>query len=412
MSRNDGTPGVNLGGVTAIILFCLVLLGFVIETQLTQYVQTSLEFRQPYFIFYVVHSFFTIMFPTHFLYLTLTSKYSPRAIWNGLMYALRIHFPSASHGPLHAAFPRWKLLRLVLFLTAGMTVPSVCWFSAVSLSPLTDVTALWNTNAFFTYVVAVKMFKLEWEKRRLAAVILATAGAMAVVYGGSTSPDASEPSHTTTTSTHLPKITAGHSKALLGDILTLIAAILYGVYQVLYKVHASLPTDPDADLEGIDAPVSALYEPIADEVSDEDVHVRTSSISEDDMVYPPPFALYPNMLTSAIGICTLLILWIPIPILHVTGVREFHLPSDPRAIGAILGIALSGVMFNAGFMILLGVWGPILTSIGGLLTIVLVFLSDIIFGGAVETITIWSLIGCGSIVVAFGILVYDMSKRS
>ena len=56
-------------------------------------------------------------------------------------------------------------------------------------------------------------------------------------------------------------------------------------------------------------------------------------------------------------------------------------------------------------------WGPILTSIGSLLTIVLVFISDIIFGGAVETITIWSLLGCGSIVVAFSILAYDMMQR-
>ena len=56
------------------------------------------------------------------------------------------------------------------------------------------------------------------------------------------------------------------------------------------------------------------------------------------------------------------------------------------------------------FQILLGVWGPVVTSVGNLLTIVLVFLSDIIFGGAVDTITIWSVLGSSAIVVAFGIL--------
>jgi len=61
-------------------------------------------------------------------------------------------------------------------------------------------------------------------------------------------------------------------------------------------------------------------------------------------------------------------------------------------------------------MILLGVWGPIVTSVGSLLTIVLVFLSDIIFGGAVETITLWSLGGSGIIVVAFAVLAYDISN--
>ena len=61
--------------------------------------------------------------------------------------------------------------------------------------------------------------------------------------------------------------------------------------------------------------------------------------------------------------------------------------------------------------VLLGVWGPIVTSVGSLLTIVLVFISDAIFGGAVQTVTIWSVLGCGSIVFAFALLAYDMAKR-
>ena len=55
-------------------------------------------------------------------------------------------------------------------------------------------------------------------------------------------------------------------------------------------------------------------------------------------------------------------------------------------------------------------WGPIVTSVGSLLTIVLVFVSDTIFGDAVDTVTVYSVLGCGAIVVAFGILAYDMMK--
>ena len=61
--------------------------------------------------------------------------------------------------------------------------------------------------------------------------------------------------------------------------------------------------------------------------------------------------------------------------------------------------------------ILLGLWGPIVTSVGNLLTIVLVFISDIVFGGAVQTITVWSLLGSGGIIAAFGVLAYDMLQR-
>lgn len=52
-----------------------------------------------------------------------------------------------------------------------------------------------------------------------------------------------------------------------------------------------------------------------------------------------------------------------------------------------------------------------MTSVGSLLTIVMVFISDIVFGGAVDTITAWSLVGSGIIVAAFAVLAYDMMMR-
>ena len=61
--------------------------------------------------------------------------------------------------------------------------------------------------------------------------------------------------------------------------------------------------------------------------------------------------------------------------------------------------------------VLLGVWGPIVTSVGNLLTIVLVLMSDSIFGNAVDTLTKWSLLGSGMIVCAFAVLAYDTFHR-
>ena len=61
---------------------------------------------------------------------------------------------------------------------------------------------------------------------------------------------------------------------------------------------------------------------------------------------------------------------------------------------------------------LLGIWGPIVVSVGNLLTIVLVLLSDITVGQGVEVITRWNLAGSGAIVAAFGILVYDMIQHT
>lgn len=56
--------------------------------------------------------------------------------------------------------------------------------------------------------------------------------------------------------------------------------------------------------------------------------------------------------------------------------------------------------------ILLGVWGPIVTSVGSLLTIVLTLFSDMIFGTV--ALTLGGLVGAGIIVGAFAVLVWDM----
>lgn len=204
------------------------------------------------------------------------------------------------------------------------------WFHRLS-----DVTALWNTNAFFAYVLTVKLFKLKWEARRLISVVIATVGAALVVYGSS-SASAVEDLHTAVPEKKL---------ALFGDLLTLVASVIYGVYQVLYKMYAAFPNQPD-HFDPI--PVDVAYEPIVDPMDD---IAEIPIADKPDMVYPPPFGLYANTLTTAIGVCTFVLLWIPIPILHYFGLETFRLPTDIKTVTVIAGIALSGVAFNAGLMV-------------------------------------------------------------
>ena len=195
---------------------------------------------------------------------------------------------------------------------------------------LSDVTALWNTNAFFAYVLTVKLFQLKWEVRRLVSVVIATVGAALVVYGSSNPGSGTE--------------TAAAEAPLIGDMLTLVASIIYGIYQVLYKMYAALPTPAEGDFEQL--PVD--YEPIIDSSEDAtDLPIP----DKPEMIYPPPFGLYANTLTTAIGICTFLLLWIPIPILHYLDLETFRLPTDFKTISVIAGISLSGVAFNAGLMV-------------------------------------------------------------
>lgn len=207
------------------------------------------------------------------------------------------------------------------------------------ISVVVPAKALWNTNALFAYVFAVKLFGLKWEPRRLLAVLLATLGVIVVVYGGSTvdqaKPSIEEGAKASDAFTFIKP-----SAPLVGDLLTLVASIGYGLYQVLYKKYAALPTDPEVIAD-------AVYEHIPRNESSapqpgESFNVRDAT--------RPPFGLVANFLTSCIGLLTLVLLWVPIPFLHYLRIEPFVLPPNAKTVSAIAGIALSGVVFNAGFM--------------------------------------------------------------
>lgn len=167
------------------------------------------------------------------------------------------------------------------------------------------------------------------------AVLLATLGVIVVVYGGSTSSQLADLSSTEVFGSVAPKATS----PLIGNLLTLLASVIYGLYQVLYKKHVALPSDPEL--------VSDLYDPIPAVEEDPEEMVAPSK----EAVYQPPSGLYPNLLTSLIGLLTLLLLWVPIPLLHYFSVELFSLPTNALTYLTITGIVLSGVLFNAGFMV-------------------------------------------------------------
>ena len=194
------------------------------------------------------------------------------------------------------------------------------------------------------------MFKLPWEGKRMFAVLLATAGVMAVIYGGASIQEGSD--KRPEISRTVPTATA----PLLGDLLSLVASVGYGLYQVLYKRYLALPSDPERE-----EPPQSSYVPIPrtsfDDISDADSLTEDPTSGDpqptsDTAVYPPPFALHPNLLTSLAGIVTFLFLWIPLPVLHYVGAEPFQWPPNWYVALMISGIAVTGVMYNAGFMVI------------------------------------------------------------
>ncbi|WAQ83438.1 hypothetical protein PtA15_3A809 [Puccinia triticina] len=102
-----------------------------------------------------------------------------------------------------------------------------------------------------------------------------------------------------------------------------------------------------------------------------------------------------------LGLASLCLLWIPSPLLNWSGIERFEVVKDPAIAWMILGIIFVGVLFNAGFMILIGLWGPVLAvestlpcsphhhrqkhPLGNLCTLVLIAIVDHTIIGAINS---------------------------
>jgi hypothetical protein len=218
---------------------------------------------------------------------------------------------------------------------------------------LADVNAIWNANAFFAYILTVKVFNLPWERRKLGAVTLATGGVLIVLYGGTTI------EHKNVSSSFEPREgDSGPTAPVLGDLLTLVASVGVASYQVLYKKYAAQSTDPEHDAT-LPAPMpSEGYESLANSIDLEDgPHERPESdLVQDKAPRSLPFGLFPNFLTSGIGFITFFVLWTLIPVFNWLGIEEFRAPPDAWTALTIAVIALTGVVFNAGLMVSHPTW--------------------------------------------------------
>lgn len=162
----------RLGGKSAISVFVLVLAAYVVESQLTQvssahgigsgscdlkyfapvrpsypqisatvlpHVSPAIPSGHPVVSFrpysYVVHSSFSIIFPLHVAYLSITTGRPVRDYMRGLSLAIKRHIAGNRTETEDAKFPWPRFATMLGLMTVGVTLPGLLWFCAVSLAP-------------------------------------------------------------------------------------------------------------------------------------------------------------------------------------------------------------------------------------------------------------------------------------
>ncbi|CAG8587634.1 8756_t:CDS:2 [Ambispora gerdemannii] len=212
------------------------------------------------------------------------------------------------------------LLRLSFVFSLFICVPAYLWYIAVNLTTMANLTAIYNISFFFAYLFSILFLGEDLKRIKVFSVVLCIIGVLIMSYGNKSDGN-------NKLNTDLKYGGNGYSKSIIaGNFIALIGALLYGLYEVLFKKYLSPPT---------------------------------------------PSILFSNTIVALIGVFTFLFLWIPIPFLHFLEVEEFSLP-DSNTFLYIMLIAMLAVAFNASFMFMLTLTSPLVASIGIMLTIPIV----------------------------------------
>lgn len=189
--------------------------------------------------------------------------------------------------------PTRYILRKTAFITCALTVAGGSWYVAVDLTSASDLTAIYNCSAFFAYAFSIPLLKDKLRFDKMFSVAVAIAGVLIVAYG-----DSAPTKHGGKSGGSVgggPKPDPGEENNVkyraVGNVVIGVGSVLYGLYEVLYKKLACPP-------EG------------------------TS---------PGRGMIFAMTMGSLIGSFTLFVLWIPLPILHITGIERFELPQGKAA---------------------------------------------------------------------------------
>lgn len=171
------------------------------------------------------------------------------------------------------------ILQTTAFVTSALTIAGGSWYVAVNLTSPSDLTAIYNCSAFFAYAFSVPILKEKLRFDKIFSVVVAIVGVLVVAYGDSGPAAVGEDTK------------VEYKNRTAGNIMIGIGSVLYGLYEVLYKKYACPP-------EG------------------------TS---------PGRGMIFANTFGTLIGCFTLFVLWIPLPILHFSGLETFELPRGEAA---------------------------------------------------------------------------------
>ena len=315
---------------------------------------------------YICHASWAILAPVQFLYLKSRKSAVPwRSFLRSHIQFIRstaqmVQFNTNRISTAQSLIdPVPHFMKKIAIITCTLTVAGSSWFIALNLTTPSDLTAIYNCSAFFAYAFSIPLLGEKVRLGKVVSVAIAISGVMVVAYG--------DGGDTGTESGGGGGVPTGRGR-VLGNLLIGVGSVLYGLYEVIYKKMACPP----------------------------------------ESTSPGRSVIFANVVASSIGAFTLVVLWVPLVVLHLTGIEPFELPTGKA--GWLMAVsALAGVGFSGGFLVLISLTSPVLSSVAGLFTIFLVALADWLLTAV--PLTLAAVMGGVLIIGAFALLSWESWKE-
>ncbi|KAI0221666.1 hypothetical protein L0F63_000488 [Massospora cicadina] len=206
----------------SILGFCL--LAFVIQTEVTQYLQKTLDFKSPYFIF---HSFYMLVIPLDWAYRMVRNKSSLKKTYGSVQEQVEGLEREVRGDALPLQGNLFYFGRAVVLITSALTLGAYLWYVAVGMTSMSSLTAIYNTSCFFAYGFSVYGGLEAFNKVKAFAVVLSVVGVVIISLLGEGAD-------------------GGPRSTIAGNMFGVASALLIGLFEVLYKKYAVSKTSPTA----------------------------------------------------------------------------------------------------------------------------------------------------------------------
>ncbi|CAG8810052.1 38823_t:CDS:2 [Gigaspora margarita] len=126
------------------------------------------------------------------------------------------------------------LFKIAFFFAVLISAIAYAWYVAVNYTTMANLTAIYNISCFWAYVFSVPLLGESVQMAKVCSVFLSTAGVTIM------SLDQKDPTPGYDVGGNAEE--GGNGTIYKGDLIALLGAVMYGLYEVLYKKYGSPPT--------------------------------------------------------------------------------------------------------------------------------------------------------------------------